>query len=25
VLDEGPGLFEELLVSPATIKCVIRP
>jgi len=25
VLDEGPELFEELLVSPATIKCVIRP
>lgn len=24
-LDEGPGLFEELLASPATIKCVIRP
>jgi L-iditol 2-dehydrogenase len=24
-LDEGPALFEELLVSPATIKCVIRP
>jgi L-iditol 2-dehydrogenase len=24
-LDEGPELFEELLASPATIKCVIRP
>jgi L-iditol 2-dehydrogenase len=24
-LDEGPALFEELLASPATIKCVIRP
>ncbi|MDX6598199.1 MAG: L-iditol 2-dehydrogenase [Gaiellales bacterium] len=24
-LDDGPGLFEELLASPATIKCVIRP
>ena len=24
-LDEGPGLFEELLASPATIKCVLRP
>jgi L-iditol 2-dehydrogenase len=24
-LDEGPALFEELLVSPATIKCVMRP
>ena len=24
-LDEGPALFEELLDSPATIKCVIRP
>jgi threonine dehydrogenase-like Zn-dependent dehydrogenase len=24
-LDEGPGLFEELLASPATMKCVIRP
>jgi L-iditol 2-dehydrogenase len=24
-LDEGPVLFEELLVSPATIKCVMRP
>ena len=24
-LDEGPELFEQLLASPATIKCVIRP
>ena len=24
-LDEGPALFEELLASPATIKCVLRP
>jgi L-iditol 2-dehydrogenase len=24
-LEEGPVLFEELLASPATIKCVIRP
>jgi L-iditol 2-dehydrogenase len=24
-LDEGPALFEELLASPATIKCVIQP
>jgi L-iditol 2-dehydrogenase len=24
-LDEGPGLFEELLASAATIKCVILP
>jgi L-iditol 2-dehydrogenase len=24
-LDDGPALFEELLASPATIKCVIRP
>ncbi len=24
-LEEGPVLFEELLVSPATIKCVMRP
>ena len=24
-LDEGPELFEELLASPATIKCVLEP
>ena len=24
-LDEGPSLFEELLASPATIKCVLEP
>jgi L-iditol 2-dehydrogenase len=24
-LGEGPALFEELLASPATIKCVLRP
>jgi L-iditol 2-dehydrogenase len=24
-LDEGPELFEQLLASPETIKCVIRP
>jgi L-iditol 2-dehydrogenase len=24
-LDEGPALFEELLASPVTIKCVMRP
>jgi L-iditol 2-dehydrogenase len=24
-LDEGPALFEQLLASPATIKCMLRP
>ena len=24
-LGDGPELFEQLLVAPATIKCVIRP
>jgi L-iditol 2-dehydrogenase len=24
-LDEGPSLFEELLATPATIKCVLEP